>query len=330
MLLERQTASNSNNQNAFVDKSGHTYVSPALSDGSLGRASPEPDDRDRARCDPLVRDRGGERHVSNASANQYLAGGATTPVADSDARVSLRERTADVHRAVHRARVRAPDRLDGSRLLDVTARRLAFDPNRLDASRPRTAALDVPPSGRSAPRLDVRPGYASRYAARRLRNRTIRHRVLVQLTTPSVQRATRAVLRNRRLVVCVAIACLATIRDPVQLGRCVVATMPGAGSTVRRRREPALGPRIAVVPEVASSRTRAGVLRTTPAPGRRRTRRSSTMLASGIGSVETASNDRDAGPRRFAVYDVERHRRDARRRGAHVFWQMRMCWLSKT
>jgi hypothetical protein len=80
MLLERQTASNSNNQNAFVDKSGHTYVSPALA-GDVSIA---------LRVSPTIAialgailwfETAGSGPVSNASPNQYLAGGQTTPVA---------------------------------------------------------------------------------------------------------------------------------------------------------------------------------------------------------------------------------------------------------
>ena len=79
MLLERQTTSNSNNQNSFVDKSGHTYVSPALA-GDLSVA---------VRINPtiavalgavLLFETAGQDVVSTPSGTQYLAGGQTGPV----------------------------------------------------------------------------------------------------------------------------------------------------------------------------------------------------------------------------------------------------------
>jgi hypothetical protein len=79
MLLERQTTSNANNQNGFVDKSGHAYVSPALA-GDLSiayRASPT---LAIALGAVLLFESAGSDLTSNADGSQYLAGGKTGPV----------------------------------------------------------------------------------------------------------------------------------------------------------------------------------------------------------------------------------------------------------
>jgi hypothetical protein len=81
MLLERSATTNSGAQNAYVDKSGHTYVSPAIAtDLSVS-----------LRVNPTLAiaigglvwfETAGSNVTSAPSANQYLAGGATpaTPI----------------------------------------------------------------------------------------------------------------------------------------------------------------------------------------------------------------------------------------------------------
>jgi hypothetical protein len=81
LLLERSATSNSGGQNAYVDKSGHTYVSPALaSDLSVAlRVSPT---MAVALGAILWFETAGSDVTSASSGSQYLAGGSTpaTPI----------------------------------------------------------------------------------------------------------------------------------------------------------------------------------------------------------------------------------------------------------
>ncbi len=78
MLLERQTASNSNGQNAFVDKSGHAYVSPALS-GDLSLSLRASATLAVALGALLWFETAGSSVLSNSSSNEYLGGGGGAP-----------------------------------------------------------------------------------------------------------------------------------------------------------------------------------------------------------------------------------------------------------
>jgi hypothetical protein len=79
MLLERQTTSNANNTNGFVDKNGHTYVSPALA-GDLSIAYRFSPTMAVALGAVLLFETAGSDVTSTADGSQYLAGGKTGPV----------------------------------------------------------------------------------------------------------------------------------------------------------------------------------------------------------------------------------------------------------
>jgi PEGA domain len=79
MLLERQTQSNSGNTNAYVDKSGHTYVSPAIS-ADLAVSLRATHSIAIALGVALLLENAGSNLTSNPSSNQILGGGAAPPV----------------------------------------------------------------------------------------------------------------------------------------------------------------------------------------------------------------------------------------------------------